>query len=386
MRVAIVVPVFGRGVGGGAITLARGFATEAARRGWDVEVWTTCAANHYEWRNVHPPGVATEDGIRVRRFPITRVPGADYSRLEQSLASFSGLETADQYRWLERGVHSAPLYAHIAARAAGQDAVIALPYAMPLVHYASWAAPERVLLWPCLHDEPYAYLQPTRLLMENVWGVIYNSPEEATLAHSRLRVRARRSATVGVGVAPLVSAEDQPVQKSSLLYMGRLEEGKNLPLLFEFVRRCADEGGKIELLVAGNGPLTPPRHPAIRFLGYISAPEKARLLASSLALCQPSLNESFSLTIMESWLAGRPVLVHGACKVTHGHVRRSQGGLWFTSYDEFAGAVEWLQEHEEQARRMGELGRAYVEAHYTWPAVLDRFASVVAQWQEQRDG
>ena len=35
---------------------------------------------------------------------------------------------------------------------------------------------------------------------------------------------------------------------------------------------------------------------------------------------------------------------------------------------------------------MGELGRAYVEAQYTWPAVLDRFASVVAQWQEQRDG
>ena len=214
MRVAIVVPVYGRGVGGGAITLARGFAAEAARRGWEVEVWTTCAANHYEWRNAHPPGVTSEDGIRVRRFPITQVPGADYSRLEQSLASFSGLDTADQYHWLEQAVHSAPLYAHIAAHSATHDAIIALPYAMPLVHYASWAAPERVLLWPCLHDEPYAYLQPTRLLMENVWGVIYNSPEEANLAHSRLRVRTRRSATVGVGVAPL-SAADQPVQKSS---------------------------------------------------------------------------------------------------------------------------------------------------------------------------
>lgn len=386
MRLAIVVPVYGWDAGGGATTLARGLATEAVRRGWEVEVWTTCAANHYDWQNVYRTGTDSVDGITVRRFPITQRPGADYSRLEQSLVSGQGLDSASQFRWLEQAVHSSPLYEHIAAHTHGQDIVVALPYAMPLIQYASWAAPERVLLWPCLHDEPYAYLQPTRLLLEHAWGVVYNSLEEEALARTKLRIRPKRTATIGVGVASLVSVGAQPVQSTSILYIGRLEEGKNLPLLFEFVSRYADEGGEIELLVAGNGPLVPPRHQAIHSLGYVSAPEKTQLLASALALCQPSLNESFSLTIMESWLAQRPVLVHGACKVTRGHVQRSQGGLWFSNYDEFVGTVQWLQEHDELARRMGVLGRAYVEGHYTWPAVVDRFAGVLAQWREDGGG
>jgi glycosyltransferase involved in cell wall biosynthesis len=85
---------------------------------------------------------------------------------------------------------------------------------------------------------------------------------------------------------------------------------------------------------------------------------------------------------MESWLAGRPVLVHEHCEVTRGHVQRSKGGLWFSHFDEFAEAVQWLQTHPDLATRMGQNGQTYVRRNYTWPAVVDRFERLIRQWQQ----
>jgi glycosyltransferase involved in cell wall biosynthesis len=128
--------------------------------------------------------------------------------------------------------------------------------------------------------------------------------------------------------------------------------------------------------------LKPPRHRAFEYHGFVSETEKARAYGTALALCQPSLNESFSLTIMESWLAARPVLVHGQCAVTRGHVKRSKGGLWFQSYEEFTGAIEWLHSSPARAERMGENGRTYVSSNYSWEATLSRFAHIIERWEK----
>lgn len=379
MKLAIVVPRYGIEVLGGAERLARGFATAAARRGWNVEVWTTCARNHYTWRNAIPAGSREENGVLVRRFRITTWDPGRRAALELALASRSTLPGDDPYAWLESGPHSAPLYAHAVRHAPGFDAVLALPYASPLVHYAAWALEGRTLLCPCLHDEPYAYMEPVRLLLEEVEGVVFLSPEERDLALHRLRIRPRHQAVMGGGVAV---PDELPAREVSplLLYAGRLEDGKNVPLLYDYVRRYADAGGGVRLMVLGAGPCVPPRHPAFSYCGFVAEGEKRAAQAAALALCQPSRNESFSLALMESWLAGRPVLVHGDCDVTRGHARRSRGGLWFRSYPEFAATVAWLQAHPQQADRMGRNGRRYVLHNYTWDLVLARFERLVHAW------
>ena len=135
------------------------------------------------------------------------------------------------------------------------------------------------------------------------------------------------------------------------------------------------------MIVLGGGPLVPPDHPAFDYRGYVTEETKADLCARALFVCQPSLNESFSLTTMESWLAGRPVLVHADCAVTRGHVRRSKGGLWFRTYEEFAAAVDWLSANLRLANRLGANGREYVLHNYTWPAVLTRFKAMMRCWQ-----
>ncbi len=382
MRIAVVVPRYGPDIVGGAETLARGFAEQAALRNWYVEVWTTCAQSHYTWENVYPSGLEERNNVKIWRFPVILQNQKDKIKLETQLASQGSLSIAEQYRWLECGMHSPALYDHVATHTPAFDVVIALPYTVPLVHYAAWLVPEKTLLWPCLHDEPYAYMEPVRLLMENVWGVAFNTPEEGYLATHFLKMNLPQQTVLGAGVRSLsTTSEKTPLLPHTLLYIGRLEEGKNLALLYNYVRRYADEGGNIQLAVIGDGPFKPPVHPAFDYRGFVSEQEKVHACASALAVCQPSLNESFSITIMESWLAGRPVLVHQDCLVTHGHVVRSRGGLWFGTYDEFVEAVAWLQNMPHQAAKMGQNGRAYVQHNYTWDVVVSRFEHAVSTWK-----
>lgn len=382
MRLALVVPRYGEDLVGGAESLARGLAEQAIGLGWVVEIWTTCAHDHFTWENQIPAGLTWLNKVPVRRFPVTSFDRERHSALEMRLAASGSLSVSEQYEWLESAAHSTALYAHVARHASEFDAIIALPYAMPLVHYASWVAPESVLFWPCLHDEPYAYFEPVRLLMESVLAVLFNSPEESHLATTTLRIHLSRAAVLGVGVALELSVAGslEPTEQY-LAYVGRLEEGKNVRLLYDYARRYFAEGHNIRLLVCGKGPLEPPRQPAFIFRGVVDEQEKAAVYGNAMALCQPSLNESFSLTMMESWLAGRPVLVSEGCAVTRGHVRRSKGGLWFSSYGEFAGALDWLAANRELADRMGENGRAYVRDNFTWSALTHRLAQLLTEWQ-----
>ena len=378
MKIAIIVPRYGSDLAGGAERLARGLAEQSAGRGHAVEVWTSCATNHYSWANELPAGLTTLNNVPVRRFAIDPWDVSRRAELEGQLAVRGTLPVAEQYEWLACGPVSAALCAYAAGRAPQFDAILSMPYLNSLTYYPAWVAPEKTYLLPCLHDEVYAYLEPIRLLMENVAGVLFNAPEEAALANQRLRMKLRYQAVLGIGVEPLAAVPAGAIQPR-LLYVGRLEGGKNVPLLYDFVQRYAEEGGKAGLTVIGSGPLEPPNHPAFTFRGFVSEAEKAAVCSTALALCQPSLNESFSFTVMESWLAARPVLVHLGSAVTWGHVRRSKGGLAFSNYEEFAQAVDWLQNNPHLASRMGTNGRAYVDHNYRWPTIIDRLERILSQ-------
>src|SRR5262249_3529758 len=93
-----------------------------------------------------------------------------------------------------------------------------------------------------------------------------------------------------------------------LLYFGRKEGGKNLPLLLECFRACRSAGSDLSLVVAGDGAIDPAAHfEGIVDLPRLSEAEKNAACAGALAVCQPSVNESFSIVLMESWLQETPV-------------------------------------------------------------------------------
>lgn len=176
------------------------------------------------------------------------------------------------------------------------------------------------------------------------------------------------------------------VEGEFLLFFGRKEEGKNLPLLLEGFAACTQAGRGLSLVVAGDGTLPPEaRRPGVIDLPRLSEEDKRAACAAALALCQPSTNESFSIVLMESWLEGTPVLVHADCPVTRRHARVSGGGLWFRGRRELVACAEWLLGHREEARAMGAAGRRYVLEEYSWPAVARRFEQAVDRLLPSRE-
>ena len=80
-----------------------------------------------------------------------------------------------------------------------------------------------------------------------------------------------------------------------------------------------------------------PRSPTgSRTSGSFPDEEVGDAYAAAAAYVQPSLFESFSRTIMESWLAGTPVIANGACEVVRWHCERSGAGLLYADEYELA--------------------------------------------------
>ncbi len=84
--------------------------------------------------------------------------------------------------------------------------------------------------------------------------------------------------------------------------------------------------------------------------------------------------EAFSLVVTEAWSLELPAVVNARCGATREHCERSGGGLWFGSYLEFEAVLDRLAADRELRRHLGKRGRSYVERHYRWPVLIERYA------------
>jgi glycosyltransferase involved in cell wall biosynthesis len=385
VRVAFVVPRYGPDVVGGAETLVRGLAEHLAATGTPVEILTTCARDHLTWKNVLPPGVTRAGDVTVRRFPVRPRDDAIFVRLQQRIEAGARLSIEDETAWAEQSLSSPELFAHLRAHGAEHDVVCFAPYLFGIALRGVPLVAERAVLIPCLHDEPFAYLGIVRRMVEACRGFIFNAQPEAELAQRLFDLAGRPSGVVGLGFDPPPPADPERFRRRHrldgpvLLYLGRKETGKNVHLLIEYVRRYRrTHGSPVTLVLAGEGPVTaPPGTPGVLDVGYLDIAEKAAAYAAATVVCQPSVNESFSIVLMESWLAGTPVLVHARCAVTRHHVFQAGGGLAFDGFYEFAEALDVLLRDPGLRAALGRQGRAYVEAEYAWPAVIARLRATL---------
>jgi spore maturation protein CgeB len=64
--------------------------------------------------------------------------------------------------------------------------------------------------------------------------------------------------------------------------------------------------------------------------------------------------------------------------VLRGQALRSDGALYYRTYDEFVRGAEYLLRHPEAARQLGQNGLAYVDREYRWPHVIDKLETFLA--------
>jgi glycosyltransferase involved in cell wall biosynthesis len=382
-RIAFVLPRYGTKVIGGAEAASRQAAIGLAQRGWDVEVLTSCAYNHYTWANDLPEGLSHEDGVAVRRWPnVSRWSSAGL-RAQQKIQA-EVLPTIDeQMSWLSWRFSVPGLFDHLLREGDEYDVVIFAPYlfwtttvCLPLVR-------DRAVIMPCLHDEFYARLDVIKPLLADPKGVWFLSEPEHDLAH-RLGPLAAHHTVTGVGVQVPTSYDpngfrrQHGIKRPFILFAARREKEKGWDWLVEqFSEAVHRHGIDMDLVTCGAGDINPPEAIASRIvdLGSVSDAERDNAMAAAVAYVQPSKMESFSLTIMEAWLAGTPVLAVEGSEVVGWHCRRSGGGEIFSDAASLAAHLHRLVNEPEVRARMAELGRTYVLDNYVWPVVLDRMES-----------
>lgn len=372
-------PRYGDEVVGGSEAVMREAAEGLAARGWDVEILTTCARDHYTWRNVYPEGVTEVGGVTLRRFPAVPPAIEERDALGRRILLGLPLSYDDQCRWINATLRVPGLFRYLVAHAGEYQAVILSPYLSWLTVACIDIAPERTVLMPCVHDEPYAYLEMFRALLAKPAWLWFLSEPERDLAVG-LAPLGNRTVT-GAGVTPPASYDPEGFRRRHrldrpfVLYAGRREPEKGWDaLLAGFELAVATYGLDMDLVAIGAGePIIPPSiAPRVRDLGFVTEADRNNAFAAAEAYLQPSANESFSRTVMEAWLAGTPVIASSRGAVVRWHCERSRGGLIYEDDLELAQCLLLVAEAPGAARELAAKGRAYVLERYPWASVLDR--------------
>ncbi len=383
MGFAFVVPRFGEGIVGGAERLVGELARALRARGDRIEIWTTCAVDNRTWENTLPEGESVEGGVVVRRFKVDARDLDLWVRHQISISEGMRLSVEQQLDWMAEGVNSSALYQYIRDRESDFDAIFFAPYLFGTTFFGALSCPQKALLIPCLHDECYAYLEIMRGLFRGVRGALFNSAPERELAQELYG--AILGGEVGMGFESDTDEAKKPYFKDDfpyLLYLGRKETGKGVHTLIDHflaAQAARPSLSSLRLVICGGGSFSDLNrgealaNPAIVDLEHINEEEKQRLISQALILVQPSVNESFSIVIMESWLRRVPVLVNSYGAVTRDHVQRSGGGLYYSTADELGGVLEELLGNPALRAQMAEAGFRYVKERYCWTAVLARF-------------
>jgi glycosyltransferase involved in cell wall biosynthesis len=77
------------------------------------------------------------------------------------------------------------------------------------------------------------------------------------------------------------------------------------------------------------------------------------------------------MVALEAWGMGIPVLANGACDVLRGQCIRSNAGLYYDSFEEFAEALYMLDATGPIGAVLGRNGREFFRRHYAW-SVIER--------------
>jgi glycosyltransferase involved in cell wall biosynthesis len=390
MKIAFVIPWYGENIPGGAESECRRTAENLFKAGTEVEILTTCVREfESDWnQNFHREGEYRVNGILVRRFKVRKRDTRAFDRINYKLMNNLPISLEEEKEFIGEMINSDNLYKFIEKNKSNYYFIF-IPYMFGTTYWGLQACPERSILIPCLHDESYAYLKIYKEMFKEARAVIFHSQSELELASRLYNLKTEKSFLIGEGVdAEFKSEPEKFCRRKNLdgipfiLYAGRKAREKNTPLLisyFSLYKRR--EKSNLKLLLMGTGEADIPEEFAedIIDLGFLSREEKYDAYGAATLLCQPSLNESFSLAIMESWLSGTAVLVHGDCEVTKEHVLKSNGGLYLTNYPEFEESLEYLLEHPEVREKMARNGRKYVLENFSWGSIISKYKELFSK-------
>jgi glycosyltransferase involved in cell wall biosynthesis len=369
-RIAIVVQRYGADVNGGAEVAARWLAERLQAR-HDVHVLSTCAVDFTTWANVYEEGESKLNGVVVHRFPVDHPRDWHQSPRDTARILHYQHTVADEIDWIRRqGPFSSKLIGYLYRHSGHFDAFFFFSYHYATTYFGLPLAAEKAVLVPTAHDDPYLSLAAYRAFLRLPRAFAFLTEPERQLVQRHVDLSDRPSIIAGIGIEePPASAqrfrEKYRLHDPFLLYVGRINASKNVPeLLDHYLRYLQAVPAAPQLVLLGKSHLPLPAHPGIKALGFVPEQDKFDAMAAATLLIVPSLYESLSIVTLEAWALGVPVLVNGRCAVLKHQCRRANGGLYYTSFDEFVATTTLLLSNADLRQAMGQAGRQFVAAEY----------------------
>lgn len=389
--IALVIPWYGDYIKGGAEQECNYLAHSLKNTGIEVEVLTTCVkeASADRGKNILESGLHIENGIPVRRFHVRKRNEERFITANMKIYNGEHVTLEEEAAYFEEDINSPQMYRYIREHRDYYKCFIFIPYMYGPTYYGSIECPNNCIMIPCLHDESYAYLSMTKKMAERMKGMIFHAEPEYYLAKRLFDLSNVKTNVLGEGIdtewhktcnADRFRAK-YGIHGDFILFAGRKDEGKKADELLHFYCRYIDMNShrKVKLVFIGGGCLDIPDKykNQIMDLGFVSVEDKHDAFAAASFLCNPSWFESFSLVIMESWIAKKPVLVSEYCAVTTNFCLETNGGLYYKDFQTFAGAVDFLLDHVGAAKKMGENGFNYVMGNFTHQVVAERYLNFI---------
>ena len=389
-KLGFIIPWFGENIPGGAEMELRGIATHIAEAGIEVEILTTCVKDfNSDWNeDYYKPGEDVVNGLCTRRFKVRRRNVQLFNEVNYKLMNDIAITAEEEKIFIEEMVNSPDLYKYIQEQQEQYEAFVFIPYMFGTTYYGIKACPQKSILIPCFHDESYVYMDIYKQVFENMAGIIYLAKPEMELANCIFDLKDVKQGLLGAGVDTNWESDGDrfrqkyKIDNPFIMYAGRKDAGKNVDTLVKFFCEYKKRNkNKMKLILIGGGEVHIPEtsREDIIDLGFIDMQDKYDAYGAAVALCQPSVHESFSLVIMESWLCERPVLVHEDCEVTKNFAIETKGGLYFKTYFDFEGCLNYYLSHPEIANAMGINGCSYVHQNFEWEVIVDKYIKFIRE-------
>jgi glycosyltransferase involved in cell wall biosynthesis len=422
MKFAFITPRYGADIPAGAEHACRLLAEQVCTR-HDVDVLTTCARDAESWKSAYSEGSDRVRGVLVRRFAVSQTHDAgDVAQFTRTLLS-SPHTRADELEWVRRrGPWSPGLIDFIKRQHRSYDALVFFSLWHPTTVHGINVAPDRSVLFPHLE------LQAT--LRFGLWEEILSAPRavgfmsasERRLARGYVRATPQNEETVGIGVDPppqqtyprhqqdpadthVADDEQLPLSRQDedaaepaylesrgipfrrrnrlygrfALYGGRVEPGNGSEEMLEYFDSYAATDEDTQLVLMGAKMMRTPDERYLTLPGVL--PDRERMVAFEAAdvTIAPAADDLLAQTVLESFAVGTPVLASARNEAAVEHCRRAGAGLYYANREEFVEALRVLITNTRLRERLAESGRAYIQQHHRWDAVLGRFDRLIAK-------
>jgi len=180
--------------------------------------------------------------------------------------------------------------------------------------------------------------------------------------------------------APAGPEHPAPADGPSVLFVGRLVDGKRPGNVVDALARVAADHPAVTLYLAGDGPLRSSLERRVtaagltehvRFLGHVDYEAIPRLYRAADLFVLPSETEGVPRTVLEALATGTPVVTTDLAQLAE---LTDRGGIAvpFGDVGALPDAIDALLADPERRERLGAAGRQYVAEHHDWSETVRR--------------